>query len=552
MTASPALIDRRGLITRALTVAPMLWLPGTAHTARGEPIAQTRSGRVRGVRTNGVEIYRGVPYGGPVSGAGRFRPAPPVAPWAGIRDALLPGAPSIQPAKSSFGIGEPAPAEDCLTLSVWTPAADGARRPVMVYSHGGGFVTGSGSSVLQDGANLAREFDVVVVETNHRLGLLGFLYLDEIAGPDYRGSGNGGLRDIVAGLRWVRDNIAQFGGDPANVMIFGESGGGAKTSCLYAMPSAAPYFNKASIESGPGIRMTEREQARATTARVLQELAITASDWRRLLDVPAATLLALQLKIAGLPNSGALAGDKKGIGASRLGFSPVVDGVFLPAHPFDPVAPPISRDKPLMVGYNHDEFAFFAMVGNDKAAFELDDAALVARLQREMPDIAEPVLATYRASRPGASPSDLYIAIRSARFAGTGSIVIAERKAEQHGAPVFAYRFDYPLERKALGTAHSLGAMHALEIAFKFDNVSNVGINGAPNFAGERPERLRAGRTMAAFWTSFARTGAPSAPDAPRWPAYTLQRRDTMLIDAQCTVVADPGAAERTFWAARP
>ncbi len=237
---------------------------------------ETSHGKIRGVRAEGVSIFKGVPYAGRVSGDRRFRRPAELAPWAGVRAAEQPGAPSIQPPR----MNEPEPAEDCLFLNIWTPAADQGRRPVMFYNHGGGFVVGSGSSAHQDGANLARNFDVVVVQTNHRLGLLGFLYLDELGGPDYAGSGNQGLLDIVAGLGWVKDNIDRFGGDPGNVMIFGESGGGAKTSCLYAMPAAAPYFNKASIESGPGVRMFTREMAAQTTAWLLKELDLAPKDWQ--------------------------------------------------------------------------------------------------------------------------------------------------------------------------------------------------------------------------------------------------------------------------------
>jgi para-nitrobenzyl esterase len=193
-------------------------------------------GKIRGVREEGVNIFKGIPYAGSVSGDRRFRRPAELQPWAGVRDATHFGAPSIQPPRPN----EPEPAEDCLFLNIWTPANDGGKRPVMFYNHGGGFVIGSGGKWSQDGANLARSFDVVVVQTNHRLGLLGYLYLDDLAGADYAGSGNQGLLDIVAGLKWVHANIAVFGGDPDNVMIFGESGGGAKTSCLYAMPEAAP------------------------------------------------------------------------------------------------------------------------------------------------------------------------------------------------------------------------------------------------------------------------------------------------------------------------
>ena len=545
------IIDRRHLLRTSVIGVPFLILPHRSMAATGEPIAETDMGRVRGTRIEGVDIFRGVPYGGSVSGANRFRAPPPVTPWAGVRDATRPGAPSIQPAKSSFGVNEPAPAEDCLSLTVWTPAADGKKRPVMVYSHGGGFATGSGSSVYQDGANLARLYDVVVVATNHRLGLLGYLYLDEVAGAEYRGSGNNGMRDIVAGLDWVHRNIDRFGGDAANVMIFGESGGGAKTSCLYAMPSAASLFNKASIESGPGIRMTPVDSARRTTERVFSELDIAPADWRRLFDLPAATLLTLQLKLAGTPNAGALAGDRRGIGAARVGFAPVVDGFVLPANPFDPKAPDISRGKPLICGYNHDEFAFFAMVGNDVEAFNLDEAGLERRLSKEMPNDYREAIKVYHSSRPSASPADLYIGIRSARFAGTGSITIAERKAAQGGAPVYAYVFTYGLERAIPGTTHPLGAMHALEIPFKFNNVDNVAAGGGANFAGARPERFAAGRNMSAMWANFARTGTPSAPGQPAWPKYDLAKRSTMMIDARCQVVNDPTSSERRFWEAR-
>lgn len=545
-------IERRTLLLSTLASAPMLLLPRAANAVTGDATAQTEGGTVRGTRDNGVEIYRGVPYAGSVSGEHRFSAPPPVEPWMGVLDATRPGAPSIQPPKSTFGRNEPAPAEDCLTLTVWTPAADGKRRPVMFYSHGGGFATGSGSSVIQDGANLARLYDVVVVATNHRLGLLGYLYLDEVAGDAYRGSGNNGLRDIAAGLSWVHRNIDRFGGDPANVMIFGESGGGAKTSCLYAMPSAAPFFNKASIESGPGIRMTPPDNARRTTDLVLSELGIAPTDWRKLLAVPAETLLALQIKLAGMPNSGALVGDRRGIGAARLGFGPVVDGRELPTDPFDPVAPAISKNKPLICGYNHDEFAFFAMISGDSAAFNLDQAGLVDRLSKEMPDDYKQVIEVYRTSRPAASPADIYIAIRSARFAGTGSITIAERKARQGGARMYAYVFTYGLEWAMPGTTHSLGAMHALEIPFKFDNLDNSSTNGGPNFAGARPERFAAGRNMSAMWANFARHAVPSAPGQPSWPAYDLEKRSTMMIDANCTVVNDPTGPERSFWEARP
>ncbi|MDP4224437.1 MAG: carboxylesterase family protein, partial [Bacteroidota bacterium] len=258
---------------------------------------ETSHGRIRGIRLRDVNIYKGIPYAGRVSGNRRFLRPAPLEPWTGIRDALQLGPPSIQAPNQTYGINEPKPDEDCLFLNVWTPANDNRKRPVMFYNHGGGFATGSGGSEAQDGTNLARNFDVVVVETNHRLGLLGYLFLDEVAGEDYKGSGNNGLLDIIDGLKWVNANISMFGGNPENVMIFGESGGGAKTSCLYAMPDATAYFNKASIESGPGIRMIPEEVASETTALLFRQLNISPSGWQKLLELPASDLLELQVSL---------------------------------------------------------------------------------------------------------------------------------------------------------------------------------------------------------------------------------------------------------------
>jgi para-nitrobenzyl esterase len=257
-------MGRRSLLLGGSGLLAALGLPAwAAHSENCT--AEVEEGRLRGVRRMGCDAYFGIPYAGQVSGQNRFRKAPKANAWAGVRDATHPGPPSIQPPHPIIGYTEPAQSEDCLVLNIWAPSGPGRKRPVMVYSHGGGFVSGSAAAALQDGSNLAREHDVVVVATNHRLGLLGFLYLDDIAGADYAGSGNRGVQDIAVALGWIRRNISAFGGDPDNVMIFGESGGGAKTSALYAMPEAAPYFHKASIESGPGVRLFEADEATATT-----------------------------------------------------------------------------------------------------------------------------------------------------------------------------------------------------------------------------------------------------------------------------------------------
>lgn len=533
-------LSRLSLATAALAIPPHAFrFPST----RQEYVeVETGHGRIRGHRADGVDVFKGIPYAGRVSGDRRFRRPAPLEPWTGVRDALELGPPAIQAPREN----EPAPSEDCLFLNIWTPAADGRRRPVMFYNHGGGFVIGSGGSAWQDGTNLARNFDVVVVETNHRLGLLGYLYLDDLAGPEYSGSGNMGLLDITAGLAWVHDNIGAFGGDPANVMIWGESGGGAKTSCLYAMPEAAPYFNKASIESGPGVRMSTREMAARTTAMVLAELGLASSEWRRLLDVPAADLLRVQARIPGVPPNRARSAADDADGPPPSGFGPVVDGIALPAHPFDPTAPAVSRSKPLMVGWNEDEYTFFAWERRDTSFLDLDFASLTSRLEPDYGADASRIVETYRRSRPGASAPEIFVAVSSIAMMGLGSIEIAERKAAQGGAPAYLYNFGYKSEVTLPGTDYPLGTPHAMDISFKFNN--EVPGNGPGFFSGGRPDRFVASHKMAELWTTFARTGRPAAADVPDWPPYDLVRRSTMRIDAYCEVIDDRFAEELAMW----
>ncbi len=508
--------------------------------------AETAHGKIRGIRVEGVNIFKGIPYAGKVSAEKRFRKPSPVEPWPGIREALELGAPAMQAPRRN----EPAPSEDCLFLNVWTPANDNRKRPVMFYNHGGGYLIGSGGKSSQDGSNLARNFDVVVVETNHRLGIFGFLYLDEIAGPEYAGSGNMGLLDIAAGLRWVNENISMFGGDPDNVMIFGESGGGGKTSCLYAMPSAAPYFNKASIESGPGVRMQSDETARQTTDRVFRELGIDPKDWRKLLELPAAGLLAIQSKFPMISpylpkrNTGSTAGISSG------GFGPVVDGVVLLSDPFDPVAPVISANKPLMVGWNEDEYTFVAWEMKDSGSFKINFDQLQSKLEPQFGKDTRTIIGAYRNARPKASAPDLLVAISSMAMMGLGSVEIAERKAEQNVAPVYLYNLGYKSEVKIPGTDYPLGTPHAMDIRFKFLNEDTPKDETQPEagFGGSRPERFTASRNMAGLWTSFARTGKPAVGGAPDWPAYNLKERPTMRIDAKCEIIRNRYSIELDMW----
>lgn len=503
--------------------------------------AETVYGKIKGFREEGVNIFKGIPYAGKISGERRFRRPAPLESWTGVKETLKPGAPAIQGPRRN----EPAPAEDCLFLNVWTPANDNKKRAVMFYSHGGGFVGGSGSADYQDGASLARNFDVVVVQTNHRLGLMGYLYLDELGGADYEGSGNNGMLDIVEGLKWVNKNIANFGGDPDNVMIFGESGGGAKTSCLYAMPSAAPYFNKASIESGPGVRMVDKETAQETTLMLLRELNIPVSDWRKILDVPASELLAMQAKLPFVPPFQEKNKGKSMMQRNAGGFGPVVDGKALPNHPFDPSAPDISKNKPLLVGWNEDEYTFFAWERKATEFTKFDFEGLHKQLEPQFGQDTYKLIETYRNANPNATAPDIFIAISSITMMGLGSIVIAEKKVEQNTAPVYLYNFGYKSEIKLEGTNYALGTPHAMDITFKFFNES---AKKPSYFGGNKPERETASHNFAELWTNFAKTGKPFAKDAPEWKAYNLKDRTTMRIDTKLEVINDRFKDELGFW----
>jgi len=520
-------------------------------TVGPEVTVEIADGRLRGGHSRGALAFKGIPYAGSVTGGARFREAPPVVPWNGVRDATHLGAPSLQKANSTYGEQEPAYAEDCLVLNVWTPAVnDGKKRPVMFYCHGGGFASGSAGSTAQDGARLAAVYDVVVVATNHRLGLLGYLYLGELGGVDWSTSGNQGMLDIVAGLRWVKANIATFGGDPDNVMIFGESGGGFKVGTLMAMPSAKGLFHKASIQSGAALRRMPKEMATETARRVLRGLGIAPNALHKLAEVPAEQILAIQL--AGEQGKGPMAMPSDGSPAlprsGRLhtagypvsgGYGPVVDGAVLPHDPFDPAASPLMGDVPLIVGHNRDEATFFNMGRPD--TFALDEGGLKTRLQTEFADDADKLLTVYRATYPKATPAELYIAIASARWFGAESATAADRKSAQPAA-VYRYRYDYESNFPVPGASATLKAGHATEIAAMFLNTDQPGLEG------NGPGLAEASKNMSAFWAGFARDGKPSAPGQPDWPRYGTQDRPVMLINTACRVENDPEGAARKVW----
>ncbi len=483
------------------------------------PLVKTTAGAVRGTRDGGIEIFRGIPYAAPPVGPLRFRPPTAAAPWDGVRDALEFGPSCPQPAERPEGWApEPALSEDCLYLNVWTPGTgDGARRPVMVWMHGGGYSIGSGSWPVYDGTALARRGDTVVVTLNHRLGILGYLHLKELAGAGFASSGNAGMLDLVAALQWVRDNIAAFGGDSDNVTIFGESGGGAKVSTLIAMPAARGLFHRAAIQSGPGLRVKPPEQAAELAEKIAAEICGGSFDLAALQAAPIERLREAQGKLGR---------------SAVFAFSPVLDSEVIPEHPGDAIKNGTAADVPMIVGCNRDEATLFLAM-NPASGEVADDDGLLARLVTLGSD-AGAIVEAYRRTRPETAARDLLVAIESDRMMRIPSIRLAERKLAGGRAPVFMYLFRW--------AAGPLGSAHGFEIPFVFDNAR-------PPVMPESVSRGDLAARMSEAWLAFARSGRPDHPGNPDWPAYTLEDRATMTFDRdESHVERDPCGEERRAW----
>jgi para-nitrobenzyl esterase len=536
-------MTRRAVLGGSLSVVAAMSVPLPAYAQGGGRTdeAATRYGKVRGRREDGIVKFLGVPYATPPLGELRFKAPKPPSRWSGVRDAVTFPNPAFQVAGNEMGPSGngrmPAPSEDCLYLNIWTPAADCKRRPVMFYNHGGGYMIGSGSATGQDGTHLAQLYDVVVVESNHRLGLLGDLFLGDLAHGDY--AANQGMLDILAALRWTRENIEHFGGDPDNIMVWGESGGGAKTAAIYTMPAAAPLFHKASIESAAPLRLATRDGADARARRTLELLGFTKADIPKLHDIPAARLLEIQVSEAA--NGEAPWGDP----GMLPGFGAFVDGRVISQQPFADGVAPFSAHKPLMVGTCRDETVFFSLFGPPDI-FRIDEAGLRTALSSTYQGAElDQIINTFHRSRPGATPAQLYFAITTSPI-WRDAIKIAETKVAHPPAPVYMYQLAYKNPDFVPGTDFPLGSPHSSDINLKFANTDkNLDFF---LYADQSPGRLATARHMSALWAGFARTSRPTATHVPTWPAYTLKDRATMWLDAECKIVNDPDRDERLFW----
>jgi para-nitrobenzyl esterase len=514
-------------------------------TAPTRPIVKTSLGWLRGALANGVYSFKGIHYGASTEGRMRFLPPSTPKPWTGVRDALEIGPPAPQltewPSRSAelqqlLGdmVGPGQMGEDCLVLNLWTPSLHNPyKRPVMVWLHGGGYVIGSGGIPLYDGTNLAAKHDVVVVGLNHRLNFFGHLYTGAIGGQKYADSGNVGLLDMVLALQWVRANIRSFGGDPARVTIFGESGGGGKVGALLAMPSAKGLFQKAIVESGSELRVSSREEANATARKFLAQLHVAPDRVDDLQMIPMDRLIAAQ----------------SSMGESFFSLGPVVDGRSLPRHPFDPDAPTISADVPMLIGTNGDETTTLLGMRDPAfpALFSLNEAdlrtKLKAHLQLADDSNIESLIALYRKNRPNATPSDIFFAITTDSMFRMDAITQAERKVAQHAAPVYMYIFEWQTPVRG----GKLKAMHGVELPFVFDNVDKV-----LRWIGEGVGRQPLADKVSSTWAEFARTGNPNHTGLPHWPAYETGTRATMIFNDECKVVNDPGKDERLAIASMP
>src|SRR5580658_3491356 len=550
-------VDRRsilrtsGIAAAACALPKRFWAFGDAPSAASAaPVAKTQYGTISGTVEDGINCFRSIPYGGdtaPVRFQAPFAPTP----WSGVKvcDAFITRVPQLMaqrsmqaplaaPSLGSAGSAtEGAPpriapesgvqSEDCLHLNVFTPALrDHRKRPVLVYFHGGAYNNGSVNSMLYDGKRLCHRGDVVVVTVNHRLNAFGFLYLGGIDSKQYPDSGNVGMLVLVLALEWVRENIAEFGGDPSRVLIFGQSGGGAKCATLMAMPAGHDLFHRVMTMSGQQVKGASIEIASKRTEVMLGKLGVTQANLADLKTMPWQKIQAAAI-------------------ATSSDWLPVVDNVVLSRDPFTPDAPPLSENVPMMLGNVHDETA-----GPARGTRTWDDAPAALKNAVAIylgPYSADEVVAKYRTIYPDKTPIEIVIAAATAFRAWPGQVMEAEHRASNPKSQPHTWVYQMNWHRYAPGAR----AMHTIDIPFMFDNLS-----AAPGQIGTTPEELAAAQpladTMSDMLIHYAATGNPNHPGLPTWPAYDLKQRSTMIWETTPHVENDPRGDERRYAAGSP
>jgi para-nitrobenzyl esterase len=501
---------------------------------KGNPVVATKSGKIAGSYENGLYVFKGIPYSAPPVGELRWMPPQPVKKWEGVREAKEFGdiAPQTVMPLGPFGQApQPPQSEDCLFLNVWTPGLDKEKRPVMVWIHGGAFTIGSGSDPMYNSDVLPKRGNIVFVSINYRLGMLGFLRLKDVTDGKISATGNEGLMDQVAALKWVKDNIASFGGDPNNVTVFGESAGGMSIGCLMAMPSAKGLFRKGILESGVGSVAVSLNAANAGAEAFLKAANIKRDDIRALQTLTHAQLLEIEKKMmAPGPGEG---GDVK-----ITVTMPVIDGEIIPDVPNKLAKQGYSKDIITIIGTNLDEWKLFAMMepGYDK----LEEAQIYQRMSTFVStENAKKMAAIYRKAREkrgeAAPPADILSAFQTDQMFRIPALELVEaQQANQQAA------YNYLLTWKSPAMGGVLGACHALEIGFVFGNYNDM-------FCGSGPEADKLAECMQDAWLAFARTGDPSCESIGKWPVYGSKRM-TMILDKECHVEAAPYEEERRAW----
>jgi len=489
------------------------------------PVVETQYGKIRGMNHQGVKTFKGVRYGASTAGKNRYMPPRPVEPWTGVVDTFDYGQISPQtPAdrrgdytnlimwdQQMGGIGE-----DCLRLNIWTRSVnDGAKRAVLVIYHGGGFATGSGNAMGFDGYDAARNDDVVVVSVTHRLASFGYLHLVDLGAPEeFKYAGVVGVMDMVAALKWVNNNIEPFGGDPNRVMIFGQSGGGAKTSTLLATPSAKGLFHRAAVQSGSALRLSEPDAAAKNAEMLLNALGIDKKNIPDIQNIPYTHILSAQASLRG------------------VGFSPVIGNDILPHHPFYPAAPPESADVPVIISTTLDD----AAIG--LANFDLSEQDLKGNLKKDYGDKADRIYQLYRDTYPNVTPYLIQARIATDRRGRKNAIKQAELKSQQAGAPAYYYIWEWPVPTYD----GKFGAVHGVDVGAAI-HIYREPMTGC----GYSEGKMMVDR-IAAVWMNFAKTGVPDSALTPEWPAYELEKRPTMIFDTNTRVENDYRRQFRLMW----